>query len=387
MNIHFNLTDKGGDVSPIRVCVTHNGKQYRKSIGLSTRTRFWKKEKTGDPTKDAALRAIRTGLESCLDDFSDEKAILRALERVEGGRWSDVPLPTLKAPKRPSFWAYFKEWGERANAANKQRRLACNVVARLMGTEADWEDIDSAYYTLLIQRMNEQKYSKNYQGAIIAKLKTVMSEGFKMKYHTNEEFREFAKPSNETDSVYLTEAELDRIWNLELKDGLEKKARDLLFLGCYSGARWEDFSRLTKDNIQGKELRYIQKKTGTRVVLPVSPRIKEVLKRNGGQAPKMCDIVFNRTIKIVCQRAKINNKIEVRVSKGDEYEHTLVPKWKMVSSHTCRRTCCTLLASQGVPLNLIMKVSGHKSLASLQKYLRASLAESTDELSKLAFFK
>lgn len=387
MNIHFNLASPSREESPIRVSVTQGGKQYRKSVGITAKTKMWRNEKTGNPKKDAALRLIRIGLEECLDDTSDKKQVLRALERIEDGKWRENPSNLVKPSKRPSFWVYFKEWGERENPAKRQRVLAYNLIGELMGMDDDWEDVDSAYYTKLIQKMNARKYSKNYQGTMVSKLKTVMSEGLKLKYHRNEEFRSFTKPSNETDSVYLTETDLDRIWNLELKDDLEKKARDLLMLGCYSGARWEDFSRLSSDNIQGKELRYIQRKTGARVVLPVSPRIKEVLKRNGGKAPQMVDVVFNRTIKVVCQRAKINNKVEVRVSKGETYEHTSVPKWKMVSSHTCRRTCCTLLAERGIPLNLIMQVSGHKSLSSLQKYLRSSLAESAKELAKLDFFK
>lgn len=387
MNINFNLTNPERESSPIRVIITQRGKVYRKSIGITVPTKKWTGKRSGDVNIDAKIRVIRVGLESMLEFSSTEKEIKRALAHIQKGEWRDYPTTTLMASKRPSFWVYFKEWGERENPAKRQRMLAYNLIGELMGMDDDWEDVDSAYYTKLIQKMNARKYSKNYQGTMVAKIKTVMSEGLKLKYHRNEEFRSFTKPSNETDSVYLTETELDRIWNLELKDDLEKKARDLLMLGCYSGARWEDFSRLSSDNIQGKELRYIQRKTGARVVLPASPRIKEVLRRNGGKAPQMVDVVFNRTIKVVCQRAKINNKVEVRVSKGETYEHTSVPKWKMVSSHTCRRTCCTLLAERGIPLNLIMQVSGHKSLSSLQRYLRSSLADSTKELAKLDFFR
>lgn len=387
MKIHFNLVNPSESSSTVRVIVSHGGRQYRKSIGMTTKTALWKKERTGNERKDSQLRAIRVGLEELLDDSSTEKDISRAFRHIEGGRWIDVPKAAPPGSKRPSFWSYFEDWASRDNPASRQRKLAYRLIGDLMGMDDDWEGIDSAFHTRLLQRMNEKKYSKNYQGTMVAKLKTVMSEGFKLKYHTNEEFRSFSKPSNETDSIYLTSAELDRIWDIALKNDIEKKARDLLILGCYSGARWEDFSRLSKDNIQGKELRYVQMKTGARVVLPVSPRIKEVLKRNGGKAPVISDVVFNRTIKVVCQRARINNKVEVRVSKGDSYEHRQVPKWKMVSSHTCRRTCCTLLASQGVSLDLIMKVSGHKSLASLQRYLRGSLADSTAELAKLSFFK
>ena len=387
MEIHFNLTSPKQENSPVRVIVSQHGKQYRKSVGITVKTSTWKNEKTNNAKINEALRLIKTGLESALDFNSDEKAILRVIERVQRGKWNEDTTLPLKAPKRPSFWAYFKEWSERDNPAIRQRRLAYNLISDLMGTEDDWEDIDSAFHERLLRKMNEAKYSKNYQGTMVAKLKTVMGEGFRLKYHKNEEFRSFAKPSNETDSVYLTQRELDRIWNLELKDHLEQKARDLLILGCYSGARWEDFSQFTKDNVTGKELRYIQRKTGARVTIPVSPKVKEVLKRNGGKAPKMVDVVFNKTVKVVCMRAKVNTPVEIRVSRGESYEHQTVPKWKMVSSHTCRRTCCTLLAQQNVPLNLIMQVSGHKSLTSLQKYLRQSLSDATEELSKLEYFR
>ena len=261
------------------------------------------------------------------------------------------------------------------------------TIQEMMGDNDDWEDIDSAWCFRLLREMNDKEYSKNYQGSIIAKIKTVMSEGYKLKYHKNEDFREFTKPSNEVDSVYLTDEELDRIWNLELTDDLERKARDLLFLGCYSGGRWEDFSCLSKDNIHGKELVYIQRKTGARITLPLSPRIKEVLKRNGGKSPTMSDVVFNRTIKTVCMKAKVVEKMQVRESKGEKYEHKTVPKWKMVSSHTCRRTLCTRLAQEGVPINQIMQISGHKSLASVQKYLRQSGLDTQNLLGKLNYFK
>lgn len=39
------------------------------------------------------------------------------------------------------------------------------------------------------------------------------------------------------------------------------------------------------------------------------------------------------------------------------------------SSHSCRRTGLTEMHSAGIPLNVIRKISGHKTIASLQEYL------------------
>lgn len=387
MKVSFNLVFPKKESSPIRVVITHRGKVYRKSVGLSVPTKGWTGRKSGNVKVDKELRLIRVGLESLLDDWSDEKAIFKALERVEGGRWIDDTTKTVKARNTPSFWGYFKEWSARENPAKRQRIVAMKLVSRLMGESDDWEDIDSAWYFRLIQKMNDADYSKNYQGTVVAKVKTVMSEGEKLKYHRNTEYKQFKKPSNEVDSVYLTQEELDAVWNLELSDDLERKARDMLVIGCYTGARWEDYSQFSKDNIDGKTFRYIQRKTGARVSFPVAPRLRDALKRNGWHSPLIGDVVFNRTVKVVCMKAGIDAPVQVRRSKGESYEHETVPKYKMVSSHTCRRTMCTLLVKSGVPHKNVMVISGHKSLASFERYLRQTDKDVEESLAKVKFFR
>ena len=39
------------------------------------------------------------------------------------------------------------------------------------------------------------------------------------------------------------------------------------------------------------------------------------------------------------------------------------------STHSFRRTCLTQMHKSGVPLKVIQKISGHKTLSALQKYL------------------
>ena len=387
MNVYFNLVYPNREESPVRVIVTHRGKVYRKSVGITLPTASWNGKKCGVPKVDNALRLIRIGLESKLDEFSSEKAISEALGHIKDGEWHDDMVAPIKARNTPSFWQYFGEWCSRDNPAQRQRKNTMTLVKKLMGDKDSWDDIDSAWYFRLIQKMNDEDYSKNYQGSVVAKIKTVMSEGEKLKYHHNAEYKGFKRPSNEVDSVYLTEEELDAVWNLELKDATEKKARDMLIIGCYTGARWEDFSQFSKENIDGRTFRYIQRKTGARVSFPVAPRLRDALRRNGWHSPLIGDIVFNRIVKTVCMKAGINTPIQVRRSKGENYEHDVVPKYKMVSSHTCRRTMCTLLDKQGVPLRQIMSVSGHKSLTSLQRYLRQSESDNAEIFGRVKFFK
>lgn len=388
MKCSFNLVFPKQEESPLRLIITHRGKVYRKSVGLTVKSApFLATGRTGNMKIDKELRLIRLGVESCLDELSSPDQIQAVMRRVYDGQWHDAPQARKSTRAVPTFWEYADDYALRDTSAKRQRKSNLALVADLMGRGDDWNDIDSAWFFRLEEKMNERKLSKNYQGTIIARVKAVMGEGAKLKYHSCDDFRDAKKPQSQTDSVYLTEKELEAVYNLELKDELMAKVRDLFIIGCYTGARFEDYSQFNKDNIKGKEFFYIQRKTGARVTLPLSPKLKECLKRNGWKSPDVGQTVFNKYIKKVCCRAGINERMQVRISKGSGYEHRTLFKYQLVSSHTCRRTLCTRLAQEKVPLNQIMIISGHKSLTSLQKYLRQTEQDQSDTLGKIGFFK
>ncbi len=392
MKITFNLRDPKAESSAVRLIVTHKGKVYRKYTGISVKSAQWKRTKRDGqwPTnpKDAEkLKSIKLALEERLDEYSSEDAILTAIDQVLSMKSPYYTTSAAVHKGRPTFWEYAKEWSERDVKGKRQRKTTVRTLAKLMGTAADWEDVDEAYRFRLIQKLNDCEYSKNYQGVIVSRVRTIMSEGYKLKYHRNEDFRQFKKLSEQPDTVYLTEKEVERLWKLDLKDPMECKARDLFLIGVYTAARFSDYSQLSENNIKGKFITFTQKKTADSVMIPLSPKVTAILKRNGGQSPKMNQVVFNREIKVVCLKAGINDKIQVTKSKGARHETTIVPKWKLVSSHTARRTGATLLHKTGIPVQSLMLITGHRSIQSLMHYLRLTKEENAAMLADNPFFK
>ena len=66
----------------------------------------------------------------------------------------------------------------------------------------------------------------------------------------------------------------------------------------------------------------------------------------------------------------------------------MVPKYKLVHSHTARRTGATLMYLAGIPIYDIMRVTGHKSINTLEKYIRADKLEVAHKLrNSYAYFK
>ena len=95
---------------------------------------------------------------------------------------------------------------------------------------------------------------------------------------------------------------------------------------------------------------------------------------------------FNDYVKTLCEKAEINEMVEVvKYDKGRKvYESS--PKYKLISSHTGRRTFITNSILAGIPLPVIQEISGHKKLATLQKYLKINKIDSYVQLSRLNDF-
>ena len=314
----FNLNGRA-----VRLIVSHEGKKYKKATGLTIDPSLWNQKarslraKCKDAKVYERLRLIdlRMAEKEADGGVSTEEAINYAIHG-ENAAESPENGPEKEKGAGVSFYEYFDEWANRDTPQKRQRRNTLKLIRECMGDSWDWADIDTAFFFRLVQKLKARDYSVNYIGSIAKKLKTVMSEGYKLKYHANTDFHQFSAPMEEASTVYLTQDEVDRLWGLTLTDETERRSRDLFLLGCYTAMRFSDYSRLTLDNIRDGMIYFTQKKTAGRVVVPASPRVLAILKRNGGEAPKVGQEVLNRTIKAVCFKARIFDKVEVTKSKG-----------------------------------------------------------------------
>jgi len=391
MTFAFYLKDKNKkEGTPLILIISHHNKKFKKSTGIIVKPEFFKKQRVKDEEVNKKLRQMENILNEHLNQFSKDEEVSKVLEYavwMATGKKISLDENTEPEEKKPTFFEYFYDYATRETPQKRQRRNTLKIITECMGDKHDWEDIDTAYYFRLVQKLKDKNYSVNYIGSVIKKLKTVMSEGYKLKYHNNTDYHQFKSPMEEASTIYLTKAELDRLWKLELTNETERKSRDAFLLGCYTGLRFSDFSRLSKENIRGGLIYITQKKTSGAVVIPASPKVMTILKRNGGVAPYVDQTVLNRTIKVVCFKAGISEMVESTKSVGDRHETKMVEKYTLVSSHTARRTCATLLYQSGVPAAQVMQITGHKSERDFYRYIRTTKEENAQALKSNPFFK
>jgi integrase len=228
---------------------------------------------------------------------------------------------------------------------------------------------------------DEKDLCANTRGSHIKFVKAAMNEAFKNKLHQNEDFRSFRKEMEQVDAVYLTNEEVTKVAQLPLC-GNHALVRDIFILGCHTGMRFSDYSRLSMNDISDGIIHFITQKCKTPVDIPAHPRVLEILNKYGGTMPKISGQKFNAHIKEVCKEAGIKENVLVRRSgKQERYE-----KWELVSSHTARRTGLTNMYKAGIPTYRCMMISGHKTEQVFLTYLRITQEENAQYLKDNQFF-
>lgn len=283
----------------------------------------------------------------------------------------------------------------------------------------DFNDINMDFYYAYTAWLKKKKYSVNTVGKCVKELKTVMACAESEGHHTNHMWRDkkFKGTRIEVDSIYLTREDLDKIMAVDLSKypvGYEQ-ARDIFMIGVwtaqrvsdYNNIKKEDFSTFTKnvmreeqdpenpDNkiawIEKQEITYVnirQQKTGAKVSIPCNSQLKAILEKYDYQAPHLVDQVINRYIKEIAQAAGLTQLVEIETTKGGTPKKEKVEKYKLIHTHTARRTGATLMYLAGLDLYDIMKVTGHTSPKMLKKYIKADSLEVVEKLTdKYDYFK
>lgn len=178
-------------------------------------------------------------------------------------------------------------------------------------------------------------------------------------------------------NVYLNETELRAIETLDFSNNQRlDKARDLFLIGCYTGLRVSDYNNIKPYNIRGKNIELYQTKTGGRVVIPILPTVEKILsKYNGNTPPKISDQKLNEYIKEICRIAGIKEMTEKQRTHGGAKETQVLEKWEIVSSHTARRSYASNMIKRGLPIQTIMKATGHSKESTFIKYCKLSAEE------------
>ena len=266
----------------------------------------------------------------------------------------------------------------------------------------DFDTIDFTFYNDFLKFMYKPPYSYNLNtaGGKIKILKKILNEATERGLNSNMIFKskKFARPRQETDKIYLTLDELKKIYLCDLSYlPYLDKTRDRFMIGCFTGLRYGNFIELKEENfkeIDGKQFITVRPKKGWKisepVVIPLHPCIKEIINKYGGtiNLPKpITSQKLNDYIKVIGERAGIDDAIMQIESKGGERQEVTYKKYEKIQTHTARRSFATNAYLSGIPAISIMKITGHQTESVFMRYICIDNQENALKMSDSDFFK
>lgn len=240
------------------------------------------------------------------------------------------------------------------------------------------KDVNPEFQYDLEKYLSENKnYSHNTIAKTIKILRTICIYSRNYGIMLDARFELVKLAYEETDIVYLSFSELEKIKNKEMPAHLED-ARDWLYISCFLGQRISDFmkfnSKMLRKENEDYFIDFIQEKTNKKIALLLHPAVIEILKKRNMEFPQaILDQDYNEQIKEVCEIAEITENIEGSILtevKENVWRKVkgIYPKCKLIGSHIGRKSYCTNFYSK-IPTSLILEVSGHSEERTLLAYI------------------
>lgn len=247
-----------------------------------------------------------------------------------------------------------------------------------------WNSFDlSFYYDFLDFYTQVQGNHTNGFGTMIRVLKVILNDAFENNIHQNTTYKQskFKAITEEVNNIYLNEEELQSIIDLDLSlQPTLQLVRDTFIVGCYTGLRFSDLSRINKENIKENCIKIKTQKTNQWVSIPILKPVNDILKKYNGFPFISQRETMNKYLKKVGYMAGINEQVIKVRSKGKTRIEQAFSKYQLITTHTARRSFATNMFKRGVPPKIIMKITGHQTEKSFNSYIKINNDENAELL-------
>ncbi|HIF14040.1 MAG TPA: hypothetical protein EYQ86_01345, partial [Bacteroidetes bacterium] len=371
--VRFNIKDKKAKNETLIILIFNfDNQRIKVSTGYSINPKHWnnKQQRLKEWMEYPTHRIINQRLEELSvlilqvyntlidkDGYADK-------DDLKARFCSEMKKPR-KAKRDKNFWDYFEEFiiykkkqlddiRDYNNSLRKHLLATENTTQKKVSFERI-KKLDNGFIEAMedylthhaINSKGEEGLSLNTIGKQFKNLKVFLNWCFDREYHIRFSLRHIVVKHEVIDEVYLTEDELVKLKNIDLNDEQSERIRDAFLIGCETALRFCDLKLLRNEhiNLRDDKIRIQDKKTRKKLVIPLSSIAKQHLKKYNYVSPikdKINGTDFNKGIRDVCKKANIDTKIVQYRSIQGKRKEIEYHKHELVSSHTCRRTFCTL---------------------------------------------
>ena len=232
--------------------------------------------------------------------------------------------------------------------------------------------------------LTDGRYGANTAHKRFAGLKTLIATAKKHKEPVNDAYKDVDNPpKNENPTIVCSPKDLELIKQAADLPPFLENTRKWFLLGCNTGMRVRDLLEVKQEDFEWAEpakgdergfwyIVYKQNKTKAVPTAPIADRwVEENVIISKDYPHKISRTKYNEYIKELCKRAGITYEVEGNATDGKSNKKKIqkVPKYKLLASHSARRTYATISSDKRIPVSLIMKITGHKREADFFLYI------------------
>lgn len=213
-------------------------------------------------------------------------------------------------------------------------------------------------------------------------VKDAKVKGYKV--HPEIESPNFTFKTGVTIDTYLNESEIELLFNLKLQSERLDNVRDLFIAGLWTGLRISDLKRINTFEISNNRIKISElEKTNNFIEIPLHPQLKYIIEKRKGVFSELSEQNFNIYVKELCKEAGIDEVIlgALKNPETNRKEKGYYPKYKLIASHTCRRSFVTNHYGK-LPDLTIMAITGHKKHSQFLDYVKTTNKEHIDKFEK-----
>lgn len=312
------------------------------------------------------LDEVRTRLQSLYDELIKHDNFVTADKLKNTFLGFDVTEETLLSFYKKFLEDFTKmyEKGTRALSTLKSYRLVYNHLRNFISYKYKRKDI--TFRELTEEFINDFDYYLRINIGIvltyILPLKKMTSMAVDQELIYKDPFRNFHITMQETDRGYLVREEIEKLIAYEPKNKRIELTRDMFVFSCFTGFAFVDVQQLKKTHIQtffdgNMWIIKRRQKTNTASNVRLLEVAQNIIKKYEGLTKD--DYLFPRICNATC-----NTHLKTIMADCGSVKH------KPISFHWARHTFGTLFVTEGIPLESVSKMMGHKDLRTTQIYAK-----------------
>lgn len=436
MDVNFFLKDKAKENSSVQAIIRFKGQRYKIGVGETVIVKHWN-------SATHRCRVVRQYTESSyinarLDDwekiietvFSGFGLIVPTQKMIKDAidaeiRKINIQTGGVSDKEEDQYFVNFAlKYRDESHRKYETKKSYLTTINKLLAFEKKYKvrlrfiDINIDFYNQFMNWMltstykkgdKDIYYTKNYIGGLIKDIKTFMGQAKRQKLHnfTFHEDEEFKTEQEDTDSIYLSQEEIEKIYHLNfteeilinngydprpnnLKSAIKSlnEERDRFLIGCFTALRHSDYSRLENANFQNELIGIWTVKKDKKVFVPMHHLLKAILERRDNILPRpISGQKHNKQIKEIGKLAGIDEEIQLTKTRGGTRVSTTGPKYEFITTHTARRSGATNMYLAGIDVKFIQDLLGHSKVEQTLNYIKVSAEDNAKRLKDHVYFK